>query len=431
MLEIPTALRWMYIDLNSYFASVEQQLQPHLRGKPVAVVPTADTDSTCAIAASYEAKAFGIKTGTMIYEARRLCPGLLTVPARHDKYVDFHHRVMTEIDRHIPLTKVCSIDEVACRLMGIEQERNNAIALARRIKQGIADNVGLYLKCSIGIAPNRFLAKVAGNLQKPDGLTVIETHELPDRLLHLSLRDLPGIGRRMEERLKNAGIITLQNFWNLNPKHARKIWHSVEGERFWYALHGVEVAEPPETKYQTKRHTIGHSHVLAPVMRPRIKARMVARRLTIKAVTRMRRLGFYASFYNLYVRFESRGEPSRWQEHVKLPAAQNNFTFLTVLNALWDDMSRTANSARIRQISVALYGLVPQDKMMPDMFAALDDPIAREHQKHDRLSLAMDLINRKYGLDTIVVGALPCPMSRYSGSKIAFTRIPEKAEFHE
>ncbi len=427
MLKIPTALRWMYIDLNSYFASVEQQLQPRLRDRPVAVVPTSGTDSTCAIAASYEAKAFGIKTGTMIYEAKKLCPGLLVVPARHDKYVDFHHQIMTEIDHHIPLTKVCSIDEVACRLIGPEQNKDNAIAIARDIKQGIADNVGLYLKCSIGIAPNHFLAKVAGNLQKPDGLTVLEAHELPGRLLHLSLRDLPGIGRRMEQRLRDVGITNVENFWNLEPKHVRKIWHSVEGERFWYALHGVEVAEPPETK----RHTVGHSHVLSPRMRPRSKARMVARRLTVKAVTRMRRLGFYASFYNLYVRFDVRGEPSRWQKYTKLPFAQNNYTFLKALNSLWDDISRVKNSDRIRQISVALYGLVHEDDMMPDMFAALNDPVAREQQKHNRLSLAMDLINKKYGLDTIVVGALPCPMSRYTGSKISFTRIPEKAEFHE
>jgi len=168
-----------------------------------------------------------------------------------------------------------------------------------------------------------------------------------------------------------------------------------------------------------------------PVLRPRHKARMVARRLTIKAVTRMRRLGLYASFYNLYVRYDSKGEPSRWQDHVKLPFAQNNYTFLKALNTLWDSMSETENSNRIRQISVALYGLVHQDEMMPDMFAHLNDPVAREQKKHNRLSKAMDVINRKYGLDTIVIGSLPEPMSRYTGSKIAFTRIPEKAEFHE
>lgn len=429
MLEIPTSLRWLYIDLNSYFASVEQQLQPHLRGKAVAVVPTMGTDGTCAIAASYEAKALGIKTGTMIYEARKLCPALQIVPARHDKYVDYHHKIMEEIEHHIPLTKICSIDEVACQLMGPQRDHDNAVALAQQIKEGIARNVGTCLKSSIGIAPNRFLAKVASNMQKPDGLTVLESHQLPGRLLHLSLRDLPGIGRKMEQRLREAGITTLKAFWNLAPKHARQIWHNVEGERFWYALHGVEVSGPPETA----RHTVGHSHVLSPKMRPRIKARMVARRLTIKAASRLRRLGFYASFYNLYVRFDRKGpkELTRWQGYVKLPPTQNNFTFLKSLHDLWADMSRTPYSNRVMQVSVAFYGLVHQDDMMPDMFQALNDPVAHLMQKHGRLSRAMDCINEKYGLDTIVVGSLPEPMARYTGSKIAFTRIPEKAEFHE
>src|SRR5271155_2607639 len=113
------SLRWLYVDFNSYFASVEQQLRPVLRGKPVAVVPV-ETDSTCAIAASYEAKAFGVKTGTRIYEAKKMCPGLICVLAQHERYVDYHHRILVEVDKHIPVTAVCSIDEVACRLMDNE-----------------------------------------------------------------------------------------------------------------------------------------------------------------------------------------------------------------------------------------------------------------------------------------------------------------------
>jgi len=429
MLDLPAPLRWLYIDLNSYFASVEQQLQPRLRGRPVAVVPTADTDSTCAIAASYEAKAFGVKTGTMIYEARRLCPGLVTVPARHDKYVDFHHRIMTEVAQHIPITKICSIDEAACRLLGRERDRDNAMTLARTIKRGIADNVGQHLTSSIGIAPNHFLAKVASNLQKPDGLTVLEGGELPGRLFDLTLRDLPGIGRRMEQRLKDAGVTSVRSLWNIAPKHARTIWHSVAGERFWYALHGIEVSGPPESQ----RHTIGHSHVLSPRMRPRDQARTVARRLTIKAAGRLRRLGFHARFYMLYVHYDRKGsrQTTRWKQDVRLPPSQDNFTFLSALNRLWDKMSQAPNSERIKQVSIAFYGLTHENDIMPDMFHALHDPVDRKQQKYNRLSRAMDNINRKYGLDTVVIGALPHGMSRYSGSKIAFTRIPEKAEFHE
>src|SRR5882757_8253541 len=124
LLKDSATLRWIYIDFNSYFASVEQQLDPALRGKPVAVLPVM-TDSTCAIAASYEAKAFGVKTGTPIYEAKKMCPGLICVLARHERYVEFHHRLIEEIERHIPVTAVCSIDEVACRLM------DNEISVAR------------------------------------------------------------------------------------------------------------------------------------------------------------------------------------------------------------------------------------------------------------------------------------------------------------
>ena len=127
----PTSeLRWLYIDFNSYFASVEQQLRPALRGKPVAVVPV-ETDSTCAIAASYEAKAYGVKTGTPIYEAKKMCPGLVCVLAQHERYVEYHHRILDEVDQHIPVAAVCSIDEVACHLMDNETspERITQIAI--------------------------------------------------------------------------------------------------------------------------------------------------------------------------------------------------------------------------------------------------------------------------------------------------------------
>ncbi len=106
-------LRWLFLDLNSYFASVVQQERPELHGKPVIVTPV-DSDRTCAIAASYEAKAFGIRTGTPVREARRLCPHLRTVNARHDFYVEYHHRIAGEIKRHLHVTKAHSVDDVAC-----------------------------------------------------------------------------------------------------------------------------------------------------------------------------------------------------------------------------------------------------------------------------------------------------------------------------
>ena len=158
-------LKYLFVEFNSYFASVEQQLNPYLRGKPVAVVPMM-TVSTCAIAASYEAKAYGIKTGTMIYEAKKICPDLICVQANHRNYVEFHEKILEETDKYLPIEKVMSIDEYVCELQGKECKTENAIEIAESIKKGIEENIGECMKTSIGIAQNRFLAKTATEIPR-------------------------------------------------------------------------------------------------------------------------------------------------------------------------------------------------------------------------------------------------------------------------
>src|SRR6201987_2515705 len=161
-------LRWLFLDLNSYFASVEQELRPELRGRPIAVVPVM-ADTTCAIAASYEAKAFGVRTGTQVGEAKRMCPGIELVEARHELYVDYHKRIVEAVETCVPVSTFMSIDEMACSLMGREQPLMAALDLARRIKQTIQRDVGSPLRCSVGLAPTRYLAKIASDMEKPDG----------------------------------------------------------------------------------------------------------------------------------------------------------------------------------------------------------------------------------------------------------------------
>ena len=116
----PPRVRWLFLDLNSYFASVEQEMQPELRDRPVAVVPLM-ADTTCCIAASYQAKAFGVKTGTQVGEAKRLCPEIVLIEARHELYVDYHRRVVEAVESCVPVSSVRSIDEMACELIGREQ----------------------------------------------------------------------------------------------------------------------------------------------------------------------------------------------------------------------------------------------------------------------------------------------------------------------
>ena len=253
-------VKWLFLDLNSYFASVEQQENPEIRGKPVAVIPS-QTDYTCAIAASYEAKAYGIKTGTIIRDAKQMCPNLICVPARHDIYVQYHNRIIEEIIKHTPINKIWSIDELSSRLPPNKRNRTSAEQISHNIKQGLWDNIGSAINCSIGVAPNSLLAKIAGNMQKPNGFTYLPQEELPGRLLDLKLTDITGIGKNMDARLRRARIMSIQDLWNISPKHARKIWGSVQGERMWYWLHGYDFEEPQvERNYMIGHYKLSKAH---------------------------------------------------------------------------------------------------------------------------------------------------------------------------
>ncbi len=396
---------------------------PELRGKPVAVVPVM-TDSTCAIAASYEAKAYGVKTGTMIYEAKRRCPGLICVQARHDAYVDFHHKILASIEHHYPISQILSIDEVACKLDAHRQVPERAIALAKAMKAGITRDIGPYVRCSIGIAPNRFLAKVASNLQKPDGLTLLGMDELPERLLPLALTDLPGIGRGMKRRLERCGITTMAQLWALPPKQMRAIWGGVGGERFWRMLHGLEVDDIP-----TRRRTIGHSHVLSPEWRPQPQARLVTRRLLSKTASRLRRMEYHATKMELSLRVE---HGPRLHAIRSFHRACDTHSLLHVVESMWEELTHPLESSiRIKKASVTLHGLIANRQVQPDLF---DDPSTQEDgsaQRSEALSHAIDALNSKFGRDTVTIGSLPKQLNSFSGTKIAFTRIPDKQEFHE
>ncbi|MDO7842033.1 DNA polymerase Y family protein [Sphingomonas immobilis] len=424
----PRPLRWLFLDLNSYFASVEQQLNPALRGRPVLVAPV-DSDTTVAIAASVEAKRYGISTGTPVWEAKRLCRDLVITPARHEKYVEFHDAVIAEVWKHIPVTKVCSIDEVACRLLDNENSREAAVALAHRIKAGIRERVGECLTSSIGIAPNRLLAKLASDMQKPDGLVVLEAETLPQRLYAMPLRDISGIGAKMERRLAREGINDIRQLCERRPRDAGTAWGGTNGDRLWYLLHGVDLPEKA-----TQSRTIGHSHVLSPGKRGVEPVRLTARRLALKAASRLRRKQYRARLLVLHARFED--DKSTWRTSVKLPATQDSFQVLAALDKIYPRLV-TAGRARpgdfqIRMIGVTLAEIEPVAGEQDSLFGLLDpdDPLARETRTL-ALSRAMDRINEKFGRNAVMLGPHYGGRVDRVGTKIAFGRIPDLDEFHE
>lgn len=424
----PSAPRWLFVDLNSYFASVEQQERPELRGKPVIVVPVM-SDHTCAIAASPQAKKFKVKTGTNVGEAKRMCPGLVLVEASHERYVDYHERIKEEVERHWPIQVVGSIDEVGLLLDDKRANEECALDIARRIKVGLRQNVGEVITCSIGIAPNRYLAKVASDLTKPDGLEVIRLEDLPGRLAHLELTDLPGIGRRMEPRLHKCKIHTFLDLWNASPAVLHQAWGSVGGERFWKHLHGENLDGDFDDLENAPPKSIGHSHVLSPEFRKPPEAKVVAQRLLLKTASRLRRAKCRASELYLSLRTES-GEKGK--AHLRFSPVSDSYALTKSLEVLWERALAQIPGQRIKKIGVTLFDLESEGQpVQMDLFSMLGGTVSADAERRNRLSEIMDKINQDFGRDSIALGFAPDSVKTFSGTKIAFTRIPDLKEFKE
>jgi len=398
-------LDWLFLDMNAFFASAEQQMQRGLRGKPVAVVPT-KTDRTCCIAVSYEARPYGIKTGTNVGEARRRCPGLRLVEGRHENYVRIHKQIIEAVETVLPVEQVCSIDEMACRLSPQHRETGQAVNLAKRVKQAIADQVGTYLRCSIGLAPNRFLAKVASNMQKPDGLVLITREELPRRLYSLALTDFPGIGRNMLRRLESKGVRSTRQLCSLSKQQMVDTWQSVIGEQWWYRLRGDDTPERP-----TRRQTVGHSHILPPKLRNNEGARAVMVRLLHKGAMRLRKLDYWAA--RLAVSISYTGGWPQWKETVYLGRCQDTPTMLKAFERAWNGRPLGGKPFKT---SIRLLDLTPSACTTPSLFA--------EERRANQAAHAMDAINEKFGTNSLYFASMH-PSRNAVPLRIAFTNIPE------
>ena len=404
------AVQWLFLDLNAFFASCEQQEAPALRGKPVIVVQT-PTDSAAAIAVSYVAKAFGIKTGTIVREARRLCPAVIPVQANHRLYSDYHERILKAVDTCLPVEKVMSIDEMACRLMGTERQVEVARALAFKVKRALREQVGECLTCSIGIAPNVFLGKVGSDLQKPDGLTVITQDDLPDILLGLELQEIYGIGKRMEERLHRAGILTVAELWRASPMRLRRVWGGINGLLFHQILHGVDI-QPPSSRFAK---SMGHQHVLEPELRTNVGAANFARHLLTKAAERLRRGDYFCRRLGLHLSWT--GDLGGWWDEMSFNESRDTGFLLGCLDQLWLRVPRY----KPLSVGVVLLDLVPPSVHQPDLFDAAN-------RRRLRLSPMIDRINDRYGRCAIGFGLLPPDVRAFKGHA-AFHWVPESWEF--
>ncbi|HZR56603.1 MAG TPA: DNA polymerase [Terriglobales bacterium] len=414
--QYPT-VEWLFLDLNSYFASVEQQDRPELRGRPVGVVAV-NTDSTCCLAASYEAKAYGVKTGTGVKDAKALCPHIEIVEARPKLYVEYQKKIIEAMEESLPVYKAFSVDEMACHLVGRERFLPNATTLAYRMKQSIR-NFGVALRCSIGLAPNCYLAKTAADLCKPDGLTILLKKDLPHALHCMELRDVVGISHAMEHRLHNRGITTVEQLCKLSSQQMRDIWGSVQGETMWYWLQGEDWKEKPRPQPKS----IGKQHVLAPKYRTREQAYNVALKLLSNAATKLRRLNMWARGIGVTIAFthwgkemKDKDEPSRWSSHINIHACRDTMTLQDHFRELWKDCPAKTPV----HVGVWFFDLIPDNLHTLGFF---------NDEKRETLSRTMDKINKHYKQQHLVHLGGMHGLDDAAPTRIPFFSVPDIEDF--
>lgn len=375
----PRAGRALYVDMNSFFASVEQEVKPQLRGQPVGVCPFVH-DGTCVIAASVEAKRCGVRTGTRVGEARRLCPGIHLISDDPGIYRTYHRRIVETLQTTRCRVTVKSIDEAFLELP--RDLQTEASLVAQQVKQRI-HGVGSQLGCSIGIASNLFLAKMGTKLHKPRGLVEIRTEDLEAFYTTLSLTDLYGISWRTARRLEAIGISTPLDFYQA-PYSLLKHHFGVNGERWYLRLRGYEVDNRPTT-----RRIIGHQTTLVPnPATTRTEVLRVAGQLCYKAAVRLRAASLAAQSVHVALRFT---DCSYWtrtlRTHTPFWDSRTFFDHTTAVLAAWEPQKP------VRLVSVSGFDLRPQNTMTASLFDAPARP--------ERLSRAMDEIDARFGRHSI------------------------------
>lgn len=413
----PADIQTLYIDFDCFFASVEQQMRPHLQNKPMGVLPL-NSKYSGFIAVSREAKLLGIKRGTRLVDIQKTWPNFPAVVARHDVYMQVHHAILAAMDTVIPVHKIWSVDEVECRLMG--RERDNWRNIAVQVRETLARKIGPYITPSIGFAANQILAKIAAEMDKPNGLICLHPRDMPDAILGIKLSDIPGIGNRMGRRLEKAEITTMPQLLRLSGKRMRGLWGSVEGERLWAGLHGYAVERP-----ETTRGMFGHGRILSPDWRNPKGVRDCARLLLVKAARRLRRESYAAGRLSISIGFQDRGRSRR--ECNLSPPAFDDQTLLCSLEHLLSAVWETTPPAQPFKISVCLSSITPLQARAEDLLEFETDRNRRRQWEH--LSTVLDKLNTRYEATVVSQGTYIEPPGGYAGGKIAFGRIPDKEDF--
>ncbi|OYD07804.1 DNA polymerase IV [Paludifilum halophilum] len=371
-------------DMNAFYASIEQMLCPDLRGKPVIVCGDPARRHGIVLAASYEAKACGVETAMSVSQAKEVCPSARLIPPRMATYVQMSVRIVHLLKEYSPLVEPFSIDEAFVELTGCETLFGDGKTAARTIQRRIHDETGIH--CSIGVGPNKLLAKMAAGWEKPRGLTVWTNADVPRKLWPLPVAKLFGVGRRMEHHFHRMGIRTIGDLAHTDPDllHHR---FGVIGRVLFESAHGRDPS-PVDPCSLDGSKSIGHQFTLPRDYEREPEIRLVLRELAEEVAGRARKTGYTGKTVSLTLKgtaFDSLHRSLTMPE----PSNIGRALFQTAMRLL----HRHWNYRPIRLVGITLSNLKPDHGTQLNLFQPID--------KERRLADAVDAIRDKYGTRSI------------------------------
>jgi len=372
----------IHIDMDAFFASVEERDDPSLQGKPIGV--TGSNTRTVLVTASYAARKYGVKTGMNIPQAKSVCPDIILVTAKHEKYTAICSQMVKMLDNFSPLVEVFSIDEFFVDATGLSKIFGPPIEMAKRIKKRIKDETGL--PASVGIAPNKLMAKLASDMAKPDGIKHIKPDEIDNTLADLPVEELCGIGRKTKSTLNRMGIKSCGELAKVEITSLVDRF-GVVGEKLYFMARGIDNSSVTSFRHEVKEKSMGHSLTLPRDIRDRKELSRHLLRLSDMVGTRLRRQDLIGDTISITLRYKSFKTFTR-QKKIEIPTSNTKIIFEVATNIL--------NGLKLQE-PIRLIGVSVQN--LKKSFPVLS--LFKEDEKLRRLDKAKDAINTIFGSDTI------------------------------
>ncbi|MGI6679191.1 MAG: DNA polymerase IV [Dehalobacterium sp.] len=384
------------VDMNAFFISCEMTRHPGLRGKPAAVAGNPQKRTGIILAANYQARAQGVKTAMVLHEALRLCPGMLLVPPDHDFYEEKSQQVMDLLAQYSPLIEQNSIDEAWLDMTGTESLFGSPEDAAQKILLEIKDRLGLW--CSIGIAPNKFLAKMASEMKKPLGITTLWPDEIARKLWPLPVRSMYGVGKKTAEKLNHMGIQTIGDLAKADPDLLVKNLGKVGREHHQHAQ-GVDFS-PLTPRSEGDMKSIGRSKTLPQDLWDLDQAKIVLLELTERVGITARKYHKKGNTVQITLKYSDFKIVTR-----QMTIPHTNATIeiyhagCTLLEENWQ------RQKPIRLLGISISGFDPEES--PEQLSLFDlvpTPLTDKH--NERIDQVMDKIRAKHGMEKIHRGTL-------------------------